>query len=171
MSYVPPSLRNKQPAKEVFEEPPKPVEKPYEEEFPSLISTSAPKVKVWGGSESFAKKAQEWSVYAKEKEFEVEAERQNQQILNNLTPRNLPRFHNVRRFIEEDSDKEDDSKSEQKSNEDDEGWIEVKQKRRVKKAKTMEEIASEVLPVEEETGDTVWGEEQPSNETCWDDRY
>lgn len=182
--YIPPWLRNRQTAAQVFNEAPAPApveqpkEKPYEEEFPALTSTTAPTMKVWGGGESFAKKAEEWSVYEKNKQLEEETKRKEQEMLNALTPRTLPKFRNVRRFVEEDSESEhdsenDDSKPEQKIDEDEQGWIEVKSRRRVKKAKTVEQLMNEEFakPAEDDNGETVWNEETQPNETCWDDRY
>lgn len=177
--YVPPHLRNKQKAAEVFSaappEPPK--QKPYEEQFPALKGTVPNSAKVWGGEGSFADKAREWSMHDKMKKQEQDEARIENDMVNNMRHRNLPRFHNVRRFVEEDAPKDQyDDETEQEATEDDgDAWTTVQNKRQIKKRKTVEEIVKEKLAKDYgsdgENDDTVWNEEKQPNETYWDERY
>lgn len=175
--YIPPHLRNKQNAAEVFSaapaapEPPK--EKPYEEQFPALKGTVPNSVKVWGGEGSFADKAREWSLHDKTRKQEEEEAKRDNEMVNSFRSRNLPRFHNVRRFVEETY--EEDDNNEQTENNDEECWTTVGHNRKAKKQKTVEEIVREKMAKdsgsEGENDDTVWNQEKQPNETYWDERY
>lgn len=180
--YIPPHLRNKQKASEVFSAAPAtapapPKEKPYEEQFPALKGTLPNSAKVWGGEGSFADKAREWNLHDKIKKQEQDEARRENDMVNNMRHRNLPRFHNVRRFVEEDfQQRHHDDETEQQQTEDDgEGWTTVEHNRQPKKRKTVEEIVKEKLAKdsgsEGENDDTVWNEEKQPNETYWDERY
>lgn len=174
--YLPPHLRNKQKVAEVFSAPPAPEppkEKPYEEQFPALKGTLPNTAKVWGGEGSFAEKAREWSLHDKMKKQEEEEARKDNEMVNNFRSRNLPRFHNVRRFIEEDNEEQDDNPKQDEKNDDD--WTTVEYTRKPKKQKTVEEIVREKMAKdsgsEGENEDTVWNQEKQPNETYWDERY
>lgn len=175
--YIPPHLRNRMPAAEVFAaEAPNP--KPYEQEFPALKSKSAHTVKVWGGSESFANKAREWNDEDKIKKQEDDFRRRQDELSSsNILPRILPRFNNVRRFVDEEESEEDDDKPEQKKSDNDD-WTFV-ENRQAKKQKTPEQLFQEKLSKEELENDSesghnhtsVWNnDEKQSNETYWDER-
>lgn len=165
--YVPPAMRkNEKPA--VAPPPLPPPEKKFEDEFPAL--GSAPTTyRVWGGTTSFAEKAREWSEKA-QKEADDEATRKKVELETHSVPtvRALPRFRNIRRFVEPEEQQEEAIKP--TSAEDDE-WTLVEKKVR-KKRKTLTEIADEDLEKEseEETSDTVWNDDKELHETCWDER-
>ena len=169
--YIHPRLRNKQTATEVFNDN-KPKEKPYEEQFPSLGAGKPSTLKVWGGSTSFAEKAKEWSDHEKVKQHEEELKRREEEILKNwMTPKNLPMFHNVRRFVEEDQESEEDEQQE-RAPEDESEWVNVSRARKVKTPKTFEQIADEELEDSADNNDqSVWNnDEKDLNETCWDEK-
>lgn len=154
--------------------PPPPPEKKFEDEFPAL--TSAPTVRrVWGGSTSFAEKAREWSEKA-QKDAEEEAALKKAELSERppSIARVLPKFRNVRRFVEpedfENASEEEASKPEA-ANDEESGWTLVERAVR-KKRKTLTEIADEELAKasDEEQGDSVWNEDKELHETCWDER-
>lgn len=96
--YVPPSKR-KVAAPAPAPAPAPPVQKPYEEEFPTLGTTSS-STKVWGGTKTFAALAIEWDEKTKREAEELEALKayQEETIVVPRHTRQLPRFHNVRRL-------------------------------------------------------------------------
>lgn len=168
--YVPPHLRNKKlNANEVFSEVSE--EKPFEQQYPQL-SKPTTTMKVWGGSESFAEKARKWNEHDKLREFEKEEKIREEALLNTMSStRIMPKFHNVRRFVEEESEEDDDN--EKPATEDDDGWTLV-QKKQAKK-KTPEQIFQEKMEKNSDSEgsnneDTVWNDEKPSNETYWNER-
>lgn len=170
--YVPPSKRKIEKPAEA--PPPPPPEKKYEDEFPTLSGVSTSR-RVWGGTSSFAEKAREWSVKAQQ-DAEEEAARKRAE-LDARPPsvvRVLPKFHNVRRFVEPEEYEEDSPTGESKpeaTNDDESGWTLVEKKAR-KKPKTLTEIADEDLAKEsdDEHSESVWNDEKELHETCWDER-
>ena len=168
--YVPPHLRNKKlNANEVFA--PLPEEKPFEQQFPQLTK-STNTMKVWGGSESFAEKARKWSEHDKLREFEKEEKIREEALLNTMSStRVMPRFHNVRRFVEEESEEDEDTETPNAENTD--GWTLVERKQ--PKQKTAEQIFQEKMEKTSDSEvnnneDTLWNDEKPSNETYWNER-
>lgn len=169
--YVPPAMRKKeQPS---VAPPPPPPEKKYEDEFPSLAPTPTTR-RVWGGTTTFAEKAREWSEHADREAKELELRKKTElESQTRSTVRVLPRFHNIRRFVEEEEEpeKEEMTKS-TTSNDEESGWTLVERKVR-KKRKTLSEIADEEFAKEseEENSDSVWdNDEKALHETCWDER-
>lgn len=167
------------PAKRKIEKPaeaplPPPPEKKFEDEFPAL--TAAPSVRrVWGGPTSFADKAREWSEKA-QKDAEEEAARKRAELESQApsAARVLPKFRNVRRFVEPEDYEENHAEEESKpetANDEESGWTVVERKVR-KKRKTLTEIADEELAKasDGENSDSVWNEDKELHETCWDER-
>lgn len=176
--YVPVHLRNKkQPEKVSLDPEPPTTQKSYEQEFPALGSKLPATARVWGGTESFAEKAREWSNSDKLKQQEEEERRKDEEIFNRSMHRNLPKFNNPGRFVEQEVYEEETQHdtTNQKQKEDDEGWTLVENTRKIKKRKTVEEIVREKMAKtsdsEGENDDTVWNEEKQPNETYWDQRY
>ena len=177
--YIPPHLRNKkQTASEVCSSQGEaPNEKPYEQQFPA-ISRPSTVARVWGGKSSFAEKAKEWSEHDKLQELARDEKIREDALLNTMyPPKIIPRFQNIRRFVEEDEDEEDQNESEKpNSNEDDEGWTLVESRQRKPKIinKKFDENGSESENSVEETtnsnDDKPYDDEKPSNETYWDER-
>lgn len=171
--YVPPAKRKSEKPAEA--PPPPPPEKKFEDEFPTL--NSVPTVRrVWGGPSSFADKAREWGEKAqKDAEQEVSRKKAELEARPPSVARVLPRFHNVRHFVEPEDYEEDRAKEEPKpestNNDEDSGWTLVERKVR-KKRKTLTEIADEELAKasDEENSESVWNDEKELHETCWDER-
>lgn len=169
--YVPPAMRQKVQSSAAPSPPP---EKKYEDEFPSLSGSPTTR-RVWGGPSSFAEKAREWSAKA-QKDAEEEAFRKRAELDSRPQPvvRVLPKFHNVRRFIEpeeHEENREEEKPKAESTNVDESGWILVEKKTR-KKPKSLTEIADEEFAraSDEENSDSVWNEEKELHETCWDER-
>jgi hypothetical protein len=168
--YVPPAKRKSE--KPVEAPPPPPPEKKYEDEFPSLSGAPTTR-RVWGGTSSFADKAREWSVKA-EKDSVEEAARKKAEFESRAhsVVRALPKFHNVRRFVEpEEYEEETVEKKPDATNDEESGWTLVEKKVR-KKKKSLTEIADEELAKasDEENSESVWNDEKELHETCWDER-
>jgi hypothetical protein len=167
--YVPPALRKKQ---EVAPPIPPP-EKNFDHEFPSVLAAPTSQ-RVWGGTASFADKAREWQLQS-DKDSEdtelrkkVESDAQFPSII-----RVLPKFNNVRHFVEHDEsdgDSGDELPKQAPPPGDDSGWTLVERKLR-KKRKTLTEIADDDLAKQsdDEHEDSVWNDEKQLYETCWDD--
>lgn len=169
--YVAPAKRVK--VQPVVEPPPPPPEKKFEDEFPVL--TSAPTVqRVWGGPTSFAEKAREWNEKSQKDSEEAEARKRAEIEVRPSAVRILPRFHNVRRFVEQEEPEEellDDSTKPASMEDDESGWTLVERKVR-KKRKTLTEVADEELTKisDGEQSDSVWDNDKELHETCWDER-
>lgn len=166
--YVPPAMRKKeQPAAA----PPPPPEKKFEDEFP-VLSNAPTSRRVWGGPTSFADKAREWRVKA-ERDAEVEAARKKAELEARppSVVRVLPKFHNVRRFVEPEEERPTEEPKTEATNDEDSGWTLVEKKVR-KKRKTLTEIADEEFAKasDEENSESVWNDEKELHETCWDER-
>lgn len=166
--YVPPAMRKKE--RHPAESSPPPPEKKYEDEFPSLTTAPAP-YRVWRGPASFAEKANEWSVQAEKEAKELELLKKiDMEPTPQPSVRPLPRFHNIRRFVEEEPEEEETSKP--ASNEDESGWTRVERKTR-KKRKSIGELVDEEIAknATEGTDESVWNnDEKELHETCWEDR-
>ncbi len=167
--YVPPAKRKSE--KPVEAPPPPPPEKKYEDEFPSLSGAPTTR-RVWGGTSSFADKAREWSVKA-QKDAEEEASRKKAEVelRSPSVVRALPKFHNVRRFVEPEEQEEEHVEEKPPANDEESGWTLVEKKVR-KKKKTLTEIADEdfAKASDEENSESVWNDEKELHETCWDER-
>lgn len=141
--YVPPAMRNKQNQQRKFEKSQPPVEEPKvcemnDTNFPALGEVPK-KVTVWGGTKSFAELASEWKDKDDSDELVKQHEEQKKSQQPTYTYRQnvpLPKFHNVRRFIEPE-DVEESAKPIDKK-EDDEGWT-VVDRTKVRREKTFEE--------------------------------
>jgi hypothetical protein len=168
--YVPPALRKKD--QPTAAPPPLPPEKTYEDDFPTL-SKGPTTYRVWGGSGSFAEKAKEWGVKSqKDSEEEVARKKEEAEGHTSVNVRILPKFHNIRRFIEpEEYEEESVDDKPQPTNNEESGWTLVEKKAR-KKRKTLTEIADEELAKgsDGENSDSVWNDEKDLHETCWDER-
>jgi hypothetical protein len=167
--YVPPALRNKPSQKRNFDNKPEPpVEQPEvcefnESNFPSLGNPKN-KMTVWGGSKSFADLANEWKSKDETDEIMKQSEeRKKTQESTYLYRQNipLPKFHNVRRFIEPEDEKEQTVQQEESE------WVLVDRKK-VRREKTVEElIAKRELESAKESSET--NEEQAQEyESYWD---
>jgi hypothetical protein len=182
--YVPPALRNKKPAAEVFSEN-VPQEKPYEEQFPSLQKPVAPNasIKVVGdvkrANGTFAEKAREWNSYDSQRKREIEiAQREEEMLKNTINSRVIPQLKSSRKFVEVESDSEDEEQSftRQPDNEDDNTnpWMHVKSKSRKSKnpkpqPSNSSEEESEKKPDSkpEENDSSVWDNDADQDDTCW----
>lgn len=158
--YVPPHMRN--PPTDTKNEPQK------EESQLKQATTSS-----WGTKKTFASLAAEWDEQAKLAEIQKqqdEHEKQNEMVFSRKTVMPLPRFHNVRRFVEPEEEEEATEQVPQNSNPDDEGWVTVDRKK-YRREKTIEEkLNRPVTP--DEHDETVWNGDAPEeHETCWDQRY
>jgi hypothetical protein len=170
--YVPPAMRKKEKAAPAPPPPPPPPEKKFEDEFPTLTS-APPAVRVWGGTTTFAEKAREWSEQAARDAEEALARKQAEaEVRPPNAARALPRFHNVRRFVEQEEEVEEEENDYVKPNDEDSGWTLVERKAR-KKPKSLTQIADEELAKasDEDRGDSVWNDDKELHETCWDERY
>jgi hypothetical protein len=146
MPYVPPAPRNTKP-KEVINF------KPVESEFPQLGGSNASK-SAWKGR-SFAELADDWNKEEKDKKLmaEKEAEREVDFV--------LPRFNNVRRFVDEEEKVE--TKPEVKQE-----WTYVENRKFHKK----KEVDLDILypEIDETAQDSVWNDGPAAHETVWDER-
>jgi hypothetical protein len=168
--YVAPALRKKD--QPTAEPPAPPPEKKYEDDFPTL-SAAPTTYRVWGGTSSFAEKAKEWGVKAQQdSEDEAARKRAGVDEYTSTNLRVLPKFRNVRRFIEPEEYEEEPADDKPPStNNEESGWTLVEKKAR-KKRKTLTEIADEELAKgsDGENSDSVWNDEKDLHETCWDER-
>lgn len=169
--YVPPYLRNKKQTSVVLPvvEEVKEIKK-TENDFPSLGSApSSARVFDHPAGKSFATMATEWTRAAEEQKRAEELEKKDLEALDNLRkyPVALPRFHNVRHFVEPEDDEEEEEQVKQPvQNPEEEGWIEVKPKKKIRRPKTFEEkMARPPTPDENSKDDTVWNGED--DDTYW----
>ena len=142
MPYISPQARN-------MKVETKPL--PAETDFPQLgaggVSKPAP------AGPSFAKLAEEWGKDAEEKKAIKESEKVEEEHFV------LPRFNNVRNFVEQDEEKVKAPAQE---------WT-VVQNRKFHKKKEMS--LEEKFPEPDDSGeDTVWNTGPAEHETCWDER-
>jgi hypothetical protein len=132
--------------------------------FPSLVSAPTNKT-VWGGQKSFAVLASEWkqTEEVKKESSETEKNEQRSYIYRQNLP--LPKFHNVRRFVEPED--EEDTPVETTVN-DDSDWKLVDRKK-IRREKTIEEKLAETEDIND---DSVWNADAPEeHETCWEDTH
>jgi hypothetical protein len=179
--YVPPHIRNK-PAQETsapvrvnrryaskYQPEPEPVKEPEpkldfsDKSFPQLgcSVTTEPK---WAGKKSFASLATEW------KEADETAQVSSQ--TETYTEFRLPRFTNVRHYVEVEeerfSEEEETRPAPAEAEAEDDGWEEVKAKtRKVHREKTIEERIAEEEAAEQEKAGTCWNEDGDEPTTVW----
>ena len=145
-----------------------------EENFPSL-GGNKPIVQsgsIWAGSQKFSELAAEWK--STDEQRKEEEDRQNNPTGNKTSYDEvfqLPRFRNVRRFIEPENDycEEIDLPTVDPIPEEEE-WT-VVDNRKYRKPKPEFDFSEEGLDNydENEEDGTVWGAAE-EHETCWDDR-
>lgn len=166
--YVAPAMRKREPVAP----PIPPPEKKFEDEFPTLVPAQTSH-RVWGGTSTFAEKAREWKEQAdtqkEENKVALEVELDRASSINRV----LPKFHNIRRFVETDeaeSHAQPEAVKPSNAQDDESGWILVERKLR-KKQKTLTEIADEdfAKASDEEHDDSVWNEDKQLHETCWEE--
>lgn len=136
------------------------------ENFPTLGNNGSPKTLAWGGGKKFVELASEWKEDEEHNEIlkRMEASEESERHRLDFA---LPKFHNVRRFIEpEDFQEEQDISSLNIPQKDE--WIEVKKKVHFKKEKTLEEKFPD--PEDEHSKDSVWADGVEEHETCWEDK-
>jgi len=150
MPYIPPNARkNTNKAKEVADF------KVVENEFPQLGASGGAKP-VWTGR-SFAALAEDWSKVPVEKKEEEEKEKEPDAEFV------LPRFNNVRRFVEED-----DTEPEQKVEAE---WKFVAPRKFHVKKEVDLDILFPDPDKESNRQETVWKDNGPAlHETVWDER-
>ena len=175
--YVPPHIRNK-PAQETsvpgrvnrrrYQPEPEPVKEPEpkldfsDKSFPQLgcSVTTEPK---WAGKKSFASLATEWKEADETTQVSSQAE--------TYTEFRLPRFTNVRHYVEVEEERcseEERAKPAPEDAEEDDGWEEVKAKpRKVHREKTIEERIAEEEAAEQEKAGTCWNEDGDEPTTVW----
>ena len=158
--YIPPHMRNKKKVVPEKAREPSPPPSFTENDFPALSNTEKTSVFDKKNGKSFANMATEWAAHREEQVRIEEIKKQESEQLELLRRQYrvapLPHFHNVRHFVEpEDDENEDEEKTYAPSNPEEEGWMEVKAKKR-RKAKTFEERMNRPSTPEEGEGETVW---------------
>ena len=131
-----------------------------EENFPTLMGGVAPPPKIL--PKSFANLASEWKDHEEDKKV-YDAMEPKYPVLN------LPKFHTIHRFVEEE-EQEEQVEEAPKSKPVEEEWTVVKSKYKPRRAKTLiEKYGDPDAPEEEvhEEEETVWRE---SHQTCWDEK-
>lgn len=163
--YLPPYLRNRKDTGKIgpiVEEV-----KPVEDSFPTLSNVTNIQVVKQSSGKSFASMASDWAKDS-EKQKEEEGLRMRYRETTNDSHKHpvvtLPRFHNVRHFVEPEDDEEQFNAP--VANNDAEGWTEVRHKK-YRRQKTFEEkLAEDELKQNEESKDeTVWNTED--DESYW----
>lgn len=142
-----------------------------EEEFPTLVENS--QIRVFGSAsgKTFASLASSWAKDAEAQQAQETAKKQENETLEMLRKRRmapLPQFHNVRRFIEPEDDVEEEEEETPKTSTDpnEQGWTEVRSKKKYRKPKTFEErMARPPTPDESNKDETVWT--TADDETYW----
>jgi len=139
---------------------PAPAPKLVENDFPNLSTQQS--VKVFGSTngKSFANMASDWAVHRDEQKKVEELQKKEQEsnalLYKQRRSAPLPHFHNIRHFVEpEDDEEEQEEKTAAPANPDEEGWVEVKPKKR-RKQKTFEERMNRPPTPEERSEETVW---------------
>lgn len=165
--YVPPYLRNK---KETAKVAPAVEQVVSEDNFPSL-GNGAASTKVFDqpSGQSFASMASNWAKDAERVKRADDLKKQYDDYHNHLHKHptvSLPKFHNVRHFVEPEDDDEEEVETSKPSivNNEDEGWVEVRQKKKARRPKTFEEkMARPPSPDDQSKDDTVWnGDDEES---------
>jgi hypothetical protein len=163
--YVPPHMRNNRTTPS--DQNPEPEKNPSSE-MPQIQKMAEERASSWGGKKTFASLAAEWDEHAKIAELDKQQEEKDT-TFNRKTVMPLPRFHNVRRFVESEEEESVEDQPQQTSNPDDEGWVLVDRKK-YRREKTLEEKLNR--PPTPENDGTVWDGNAPEeHETCWDQRY
>jgi len=151
-----------------YQSEPEPVKEPEpkldfsDKSFPQLgcSVTTEPK---WAGKKSFASLATEWKESDETTQVSSQAE--------TYTEFRLPRFTNVRHYVEVEEERcseEERAKPAPEDAEEDDGWEEVKAKpRKVHREKTIEERIAEEEAAEQEKAGTCWNEEGEETTTVW----
>lgn len=161
--YVPPYLRNKKETTKVV-----PVVEEIvvtEDNFPALGSgVTTAKVFDKPDGKSFASLASTWGTEAEQQKKADELKKKYEEAQDQIRRHpvvSLPKFHNVRHFVEpEDDELEDEESSPPVANDEEEGWTEVRPKKKVRRPKTFEEkMARPPTPDENSKDDTVWNAE------------
>lgn len=140
-----------------------------EENFPStLLGTGYTRTSTWGGR-SFASLASEWDEETKKQEI-IQRIQEKEQDKTNFV---IPRFHNIRKFTDEEEPP--NTIVEELPKDDPDGWTRIvpkKEKLARKKEQKQNQTIEEKFPDEEEKNDnSVWNDEGPQEyETCWDDK-
>lgn len=169
--YIPPNMRNKRnyksPAEIRREKEKQEAEENKklavtEDNFPSLTKTVTAKP-TWGGKK-FSELATEW----KDSDDLNAAMREEDaaHVSGRYDTFVLPRFNPIRYYVDEPppvyEEPEDTS-----APLDDDGWVRVEKKLKVKREKSFEELEEEYNN-EGEQDDTVWNDGPEEHETCWD---
>lgn len=134
------------------------------ENFPPLGKVVTAPQKTWGGSKSFADLAKQWS---EKSEFDkyIKDHTTDAKEDDYIPIPIMPVFHNVHRYVEEESSSEEESKQEENS------WTRVDSKKYKKQKPAKDESESEKEEDRKQDEDTVWAAQQKEEyETCWDDR-
>lgn len=165
--YVPPQLRNKKDTAKVA--PIVEEVRSIDESFPVLGNMSTIRVAGQQTGKSFASMASEWAVDAERQKKDDDLKKHYRETLDeryNHPAISLPRFHNVRHFVEPEDDEEEETKP-TSTNNDEGGWIEVRRKNKTRRPKTFEEklAEDELNQAEPKNEDTVWNAED--DETYW----
>ncbi len=136
-----------------------------ESNFPSLVKVApTPITSKWVGKTSFKELASEWNELEDSKKNEEKQNNAFSEINSNQQHYNfaLPKFNTHHRYEEDDDEEEEIIKNKASDTE----WKLV-DRTKVKKVKTLEELAKRP-PSPEEDG-TVWKEAE-LHETCWEER-
>lgn len=163
--YLPPHLRNRKDTAKVspiLEEV-----KSIEEKFPALSNTNTVRVTEQKPGKSFASLATDWANESERQKEEDDNQRYYRQTMNDVHKQSsipLPKFHNVRHFVEPEDDEKETTPA--MVNNDETGWIEVRRKKKDRRPKTFEEkLAEDELKEQEPKEETVWNTED--DESYW----
>lgn len=150
--YMPPHLRNK--PTETTDEVPK---------------QSEP---LSNNKKTFASLAANWAKETEDQKIMDDAKKQDLNTFesirkNRLHP--LPQFHNIRHFVEPEDDECQEEPEKKPGNPDQEGWVEVRYKRKYRKVKTLEDDEEErpPSPEEKQAEETVWTRDEEQEDTYW----
>lgn len=165
--YVPPHMRNKK-VTELAPVPEQTMSK--EEEFPIFVEPK--QVRVFGSTngKTFASLASSWGKDAEEQKLQEAVKKQENEALEMIRRRRiapLPQFHNIRRFVEPEDEEQVEEKPKAPVDPDEEGWTEVKPKKKLRRPKTFEErMARPSTPDQNEPDETVWNTAD-DDDTYW----
>jgi hypothetical protein len=164
--YIPPFLRNKKESAKVS--PIVEEIQSVQDTFPNLTSKPVVQVSSQRLGKSFANLASDWANEA-DRQKEEDRLKDNYRVIledgHRYSSISLPKFHNVRHFVEPE-DAEEDNKPTTVSS-DESGWIEVRRKKKERRPKTFEERLDEDEENVDESKneETVWNTED--DETYW----
>ncbi len=136
--------------------------KTYEEEFPSLVSSFQPSIKVWGGDKTFAELAKNLEIKKQETELKTKIEKtvKKTTYYNNIP---LPQFNIVGHYTDDESSV-DSTPAAEKPEEDE--WVTVCNRKKQRKQKSLEEIANRPITPPDEP-ETNWDQEEMNENTEW----